>query len=184
MGNNWSAYVSLGSAVVAVVAAVYAANQARAAKRQADAAHGDVQPTFHTELHEDNGRPPWGFRLKVRNFNRRPLKIKRARIRIPDGLLIWESDDTDPDTIRAILEAAARSQGEASFEIEQILDGVSPNAGAPTNYEHDFHAGFRTGTSETRRILCVNLIIEWEYAAGKISPQTEAMTVDLPMGRA
>jgi hypothetical protein len=117
--------VSIVSALIAVAAAVYAARQARAAKRQADAAHGDVQPTFHTELHEDNGRPPWGFQLSVRNFNRRPLRIKAARIRVPDGLIVWEAADTRPDTIRATIQAAART-GEVSFPIEKILEGVSP----------------------------------------------------------
>src|SRR5262249_20750227 len=82
-----STAVSLVSAVISVLAAWYAARQARAAKRQADAAHGD-SPTFHVEPHEDNGRLRWGFRLRVRNFNRRPLKVKRIRIRVPTGLIV------------------------------------------------------------------------------------------------
>src|SRR5262249_35807331 len=156
------------------------ARQARAAKRQADAAHGDVAPTFHVEPHEDNGRAPWGFRLKVRNFNRRPLKVKRIRIRIPTGLIVWDAQDTDPDTIRAIIKAAARNQGEVQFEIQQTLDGVSPNASSPTAHDHDFHIGLADGTTEERRTVQINLAIEWEYASGKASPEIEQMTLDLP----
>ena len=180
---NWPAYVSIASAVVSVFAAIYAGRQARAAKRQADAAHGDVAPTFHTELHNDDGQTPWGFRLHVRNYNRRPLRIKRVRISVPAGLVVWD-ENADESPLRSLLGAAARSQAEEFFEIEKILDGVAPNASAPTGYQHDFHAGFRAETSEKRRTVHINLTIEWGYASGQNTPQTEPMSVDLPMGSA
>ena len=182
MNTDLSTDISIASAVIAVIAAIYAGRQARAAKRQADAAHGDVQPTFHYEVHEDNGRLPWGFRLKVRNYNRRPLRIKGVRVRIPNGLTVWDADDSSPDTIRKILEAAARPGGEATFKRDIILEGVSPNASSPNIYDSDFHIGPRHGGAVEKQILKLPITVEWEYASGTTSPQTEKMTVALPIG--
>jgi hypothetical protein len=181
MKIDLSTAISFASAVIAVIAAIYAARQARAAKRQADAAHGEVQPTFHYDVHEDNGRPPWGFRLKIRNYNRRPLRVKEVRVRIPDDLTVWDPDDSGPDSIRKILEAAARPRGEASFKRDIVLEGVSPNAGSPTMYDSDFHIGPRHGGAVEKQVVKLPISIEWEYASGITSPQTEKMTVTVPI---
>src|SRR5262245_29141676 len=80
MGPEWTAVVIASiAAFISVAAAIYSSRQAAAAKRQADAAHGDVEPTFHAELHKDRTRPPWGFRLTINNYNRRPLRVDRVR---------------------------------------------------------------------------------------------------------
>jgi len=179
-GADWSTVVAAISAIISVAAAVFASVQAKAAKRQAAAAHGEVQPTFHCELHEDNGRPPWGFRLKVRNFNRRPLRLKRVRVNIPPDLIVW-ADDDKPDTIREILRAATR-RGGAPFEIDTILEGVSPNVSSPTAYDHDFQVGPRGDASDERRTVELPIVIEWEFVSGEASPQTERMIVRVPIG--
>ena len=181
MGPISATVVSVISAVVAVIAAIYARQQARAAKRQADAAHGDVAPTFHTQNHEDNGRPPWGFRLTARNFNRRPLRVEAVRIGAPDGLLVWDDANEDPDSVRAIISAALRT-GEAIIEIGKILEGVAPNAAAPTSYEHDFYVGLKTGTPDHRRTVQITVAVDWEYASGKAAAQIERLIVNLPIG--
>jgi hypothetical protein len=109
---------------------------------------------------------------EVRNFNRRPLRLKRARVSIPSDLLVWHKDDNDPDTIREII-AAARRPGGASFEINQILEGVSPNASSPSVYDYDFRVGLEGRSSDDRRTVELSLVIEWEFASGDALPQTE-----------
>ena len=168
------------SAVISVLAAIYASRQARAAKRQADAARGDVEPTFHYELHQDCGRPPWSFRLKIRNHNRRPIRIKRVRVRVPSDLIVWDSNDSRP--IREIIEAARRPESGAAFDLNLVMDGVSPYAALPTIYDHDFLVGLRAGTSEKRRLVNGAVVVEWEYASGKASSQTVQMSINLPIG--
>lgn len=159
-GADWPTIVSIGAAVISVGAAWYARAQAKAARRQADAAHGEVQPTFHYELHEDDDRPPWGLRLKVRNFNRRPLRLKRVRVSIPSDLIVWDPDANDPDTIERIIRDTVRPEG-APFEINTTLDGVSPNANSPTVYDRDFHVGPRGNASDERRTVELPIVIEW-----------------------
>jgi len=176
-----STIVSIVAAIISVVAAVYAGLQAKAAKRQADAAHGDVQPTFHYELDRDRGRPPWGFRLKVRNFNRRPLRLTRIRVTMPVDLIVWETDDDDSSTINRIIRAAIKPEG-VPFEINVTLEGVSPNASTPAWYDHRFQVGLRTGASDKRRTVELPIAIEWEFASAEASPQTEKMIVKVPIG--
>src|SRR5690348_14902722 len=129
MESGWAqAYVAIGAAVVSVIAAVVAIWQARSAKRQADAAHGEVAPTFHLRAFEDNGRPPWGFRLFVRNFNRKPLRLLRVRLSVPTDVIVWEEYDNSPDTVRKIIEAVVRKKP-AEFDLSiyeaSVLEGVS-----------------------------------------------------------
>ena len=164
------------SAVISVVAAIYAGRQARAAKRQADAARGELEPTFHYELHGD----PWSFRLQIRNHNRRPIRIKRVRVRVPNDLIVWESHDSRP--IRDIIKAARRLECGAAFDLNLVIDGVASYAALPTIYEHDFQFGLRADTSKKRRSAKGAVVIEWEYASGKASSQTVQISINLPIG--
>jgi hypothetical protein len=167
------------SAFISVVAAIYACRQARAARRWANAAYGDVPPRFYYELHEDSGRPPWGSRLKIRNHDRRPIRIKRVRVRVPNDLVVWDANDSRP--IQAIIEAAGRPEKGAAFDINLVMEGVSPNAAFPAIYNHDFHVGLRAGTSEKKRLVNGAVLVEWEYAWGKASSQTVQISINLPI---
>ena len=168
------------SAIISIIAAVYAKRQACAAKRQADAARGDAEPTFNYELHENRGQPPWGFRLKIRNHNRRPIRIKRVRVRVPNDLIVWASNDARP--IEEIIEAARRPEIGAAFDVNLVIDGVSPNAALPAIHDQDFHVGLRTGASEKRRTVDGAIVVEWEYASGRASSQTVQIGLNLPIG--
>lgn len=138
---GWAAVaVSSIAAIISVCAAFYAGIQASAAKRQADAAHGDIEPTFHCEIHEDDGRAPWGFRLIICNFNRHSLRLRAIDVAVPASLIVWRNDEYEPDRIRNTIEAVVR-RGAASFEVNKVLSGVSPNAAQPTTFEVDFTLG-------------------------------------------
>jgi hypothetical protein len=172
------------AALISIAAAIYSARQAAAAKRQADAAHGDVEPTFHLEPHEDNGRPPWGFRIIANNYNRRPLRIVRVRVTdVPTDLLVWEHDHADADRMRNIIDAVMRT-GEATFDVGVVLGGIAPNASQPTHSEHDFHVGFKgDAPSQRRRTVHLNVHVDWAYATGDRGAQTATLPIDLPIGR-
>jgi hypothetical protein len=84
---------------------------------------------------------------------------------MPNDLIVWDANDSRP--IQAIIEAAGRPENGAAFDINLVMDGVSPNVAFPAIYNHDFHVGLRAGTSEKKRIVNGAVLVEWEYAWGK-----------------
>src|SRR4051794_11023605 len=104
MDSGWTqTWVAIGAAVISVIAAGVSVWQARSAKRQADAAHGEVEPTFHAEIFPDDGRPPWGFCIMARNFNRRPLQILAARVKGSKGLIFYDRYAESRDRLGSML---------------------------------------------------------------------------------
>ena len=84
--------------------------------------------------------------------------------------------------IREIIETARRPESGAAFDLNLVMDGVSPYAALPSINDHDFHVGLRAGTSEKRRLVNGAVVVEWEYASGKASSQTVQMSINLPIG--
>jgi hypothetical protein len=70
----------------------------------------------------------------------------------------------DSRPIREIIEAARRPESGAAFDLNLVMDGVTPCAALPTSYDHDF--GLRAGTSQKRRLVNGAVVVEWEYASG------------------
>jgi hypothetical protein len=85
--------------------------------------------------------------------------------------ITWDAVDSDPNEIRRILEAAARASGEVPFNLNIVLEGVSPNASSPTPYDHDLHVGPRSQMTVARRIVTLPVTVEWTFASGNILPQ-------------
>jgi hypothetical protein len=99
---------------------------------------------------------------------------------VPSALLVWEHDHNDADRIRNIIDAVMRT-GEATFDIGVVLGGIAPNASQPTHYHHDFHVGLDDHASSQRRTVHLNVHVDWEYATGDRDPQTNTLTIDLPI---
>lgn len=80
------------AAGVSVIAACFSLSQARAARWQADAAHGDVAPTFHVERGESDGTPPWPFAICINNFNRRAMVFDLITVTATDGIIVYDEE--------------------------------------------------------------------------------------------
>jgi hypothetical protein len=96
--------------------------------------------------------------------------------------MLAEPGDSDPDTIRKILDAVAGKGKAAPFPINALLEGVSPNASEPTAYDHDINIGPRSQV-RPRRSVRITLAIDWEYASGSGRQETALLVVNLPVGR-
>jgi len=165
-----------------IAIAATTARQAAAAKRLADAAHGDVDPTFYVEIHEDDGRPTGGLHLLINNFNRRALRVTRLRLAdVPSDLIVWDEDHKDPDSVRKILEATLRT-GEAAFDVGVTLPGIAPNATQPTTAERNIYVGLKGDTANKARKVALRIHVHWQYATSDGRPQTDTLTVQVPVG--
>lgn len=179
MGYEWASVLVAGiAAVVSVIAAAYAARQAKEAKRQADAAHGEIDPTFHPKpVGED--APPWRFQLCIRNFNRRPLRVETIRVSMPPGMVVWDVH-RQGDTLGALDCAGSDLSGEPErwFSIDYVLDGVAPSAAESSTFSTLFAAGFRSAAKPTKSAQ-LTVHIDWHYVSGDAARRTDMVPVEL-----
>ena len=127
------AWIAGVAAVVAIVAAVLSARQAREAgkqavqaKRQADAAHGDVDPTFHLEQRRHAGRNDRCV-VVCRNFNRHALTIHEVRIQHPADIAMIPDSDTVHEAVAHAIDAVELNRHDLSvLRPATTLTGVAP----------------------------------------------------------
>ena len=122
-----------------------------------------------------------GVRLSVRNYNRKPLRLLRARLFISADLIAWQAHENLPDKIRKVMEAVVRKRP-AEFDLTKLVEGVSPNASTPTIFEHDFYVGIKGDADATKRTVLIRVEVDWQYASGGSSVDTEKLSIELPIG--
>lgn len=120
---NW---IALTAAAVSVLAALFSSLQARQARRQADAAHGDIKPTFHIErLHERSSAE--NCRVVCRNYNRHALVMHEVRIHHPANIALVPNSSSVRDAIdSAVIEAAVERDDLCVIRPKTTLEGVAP----------------------------------------------------------
>ncbi|WP_298244830.1 hypothetical protein [uncultured Bradyrhizobium sp.] len=128
--------ISLTSAIVAVAAAGISIWQATAARRQAAAAHGELDPTFHVVKASNLGMPPWRFDFVANNFNRRAIELLEVGIQIPN-CVVYREHEQSREVIRSIIQGARQDGDIALFDFTRsvgfTLPGVAPNSADPGN---------------------------------------------------
>lgn len=162
-------WISLGSAIISVAAAGFSFSQANAARRQAAAAHGELDPTFHITKTSNVGMPPWRFELVVNNFNRRAIDLLEVGISVPD-CLVYEDEERRKDTIRSIVQSATQKSGMTLFDYTRsvgfTLSGVAPNSAEPARQKIAFAFGPKVETSFVPHIVTIAVRVAWQYADG------------------
>ncbi len=161
MDSGWAqAWIAGGAAAVAIVAAVMSAYQAREAgkqavqaKRQADAAHGEVDPTFHIERRQAEGERI-DCAVVCRNFNRHALAVHEVRIHHPTDIVLIPEASTVRDAVaNAISEMALDQDDLTVIKPRALLQGVMPG-GEASEYRAPFRtAGAARISSENRHAL-------------------------------
>lgn len=140
------AWIAGGAAAVAIVAAVLSALQAREAgkqadqaKRQADAAHGDVDPTFHIERLSDPDRSE-NCSVVVRNFNRHALALHEVRIQHATDIVLIPDSPTVHDAVRHAISRIELNRPDLSVvKPGTVLPGIGPG-NDPSDYRFAFRA--------------------------------------------
>lgn len=186
MDSGWAqAAVATFAAAISVVAAIISGSQAKSAKRQADAAHGEVDPTFHIERHRSEGRAPWGFTLKSSNFNRKALTLCSIRITTSDEVILYENRPSQRETLRSIVRAGTNVGSSTSIDLTRsgnsTLPGVAPNSSNPSTLTHDFKFGFRAHIQRIPETMTVEVDVEWRYA-GESEIKIASFSEVIPLG--
>jgi hypothetical protein len=161
-----TAIIGLASAATSVSAASISIWQAQSAKRQAAAAHGEIDPTFHLMRSRSDGMAPWRFILVMNNFNRRAIDLLEVRIEIA-GFTVYRDDINNKETIRSIASSVSQGRGPVRFDFRRsgyVLAGVSPNSAKPSELGLAFGFGPTPDMDSVPDFVPMKIDIDWTYA--------------------
>ncbi|MFK5596162.1 hypothetical protein ACFZ8E_04035 [Methylobacterium sp. HMF5984] len=142
-----SAVVATGAACVSLWQAKEARDQAVQARRQADAAHGDVAPTFHVEPIR-GVKEEWALCFVARNFNRHAVLVDTVTINFPDTFLLLKGT-VETRTTNQIVEGYVQpAKGVYRVRSKETLVGLAP--GGEHAADLRFSISLRPATFEAR----------------------------------
>jgi len=159
---NW---ISLAAAIISVLAAVFSFSQANAARRQAAAAHGELDPTFQITKTSNVG-PPWRFDFVANNFNRRAIELRTIEISLPRHN-IYLSKEGLRDTIKSIINSVKQPELK-TFDFTRsvgfTLAGVAPNSAEPARLNIGFAFSPEVGFEGAPKSVSIEIRVHWTYA--------------------
>ncbi|MDR6955221.1 hypothetical protein J2X65_004600 [Ancylobacter sp. 3268] len=130
-----SEWIAIISAAVAGTAGFWAWRSAHHAKKQVDAAVGNLKPEFTIYVTDpDDGDPPVRVRLDVRNFNRRRLFV--------DDITLTPGPDhhfSNEDNLKLLIRSARQPGVSVHIEDAKGLTIPGYNLSTPSEEQFDYY---------------------------------------------